>query len=67
MMKNELRSTMAKYGDNNQDLAQALGITSTAFSLKINSKRAFTLKEIQVMKDRYDLSGDDITRIFFAS
>ena len=67
MKKNELRSTMAKYGDNNQTLAQALGITPAAFSVKINGKRAFSVKDISVMIDRYDLTGDDVTRIFFTS
>ncbi len=41
MQKNELRSIMVKYGDNNQTLAQALGITSPALSVKMNGKGAF--------------------------
>ena len=67
MQKNELRSIMAKYGDNNQTLAEALGITSPALSLKINGKSAFSVKHIKVMIDRYNLDGDDVQRIFFAS
>lgn len=65
MQKNELRSFMAKYGDNNQTLAEALGITSPALSVKLNGKSAFSTKHIKIIIDRYDLSGEDVTRIFF--
>lgn len=65
MQKNELRSIMVKYGDNNQSLAQALGITSPALSVKMNGKGAFSVKHIKIMIDRYNLDGDDVQRIFF--
>lgn len=67
MKKNELRSVMVKYGDNNQILAEALGITSPALSNKMNGKSAFSINQIKVMIDRYNLDGDDVQRIFFAS
>lgn len=66
MDKKELRSHMAKYGDTNKTLAEALGKSQQAVSGKLNSKRSFNLNEIQVIKLRYNLSMDDVQRIFFA-
>lgn len=65
MMKKELRAVMAKYGDTYQTLAEALGITLPALSHKVNGQRPFKQKEISIMIDRYELSGDDAIRIFF--
>ena len=66
MNKNELRSIMAKFGDNNQTLAEALRISPQAISCKINNKRKFTYDEINGIIERYSLNGDDVLRIFFA-
>lgn len=67
MNSNELRSVMAKHGDNGQKLAEALGRSPQAVSCKLNSKRKFTLEEIQVMIKRYDLAPEDVQLIFFTS
>ena len=65
MMKNELRSIMIKNGDTGNELAKALNISAPALSSMLNGKRAFRLKDVAVISDRYALSGDDIKRIFF--
>lgn len=65
MRRNELRAYMAKYGDTNETLAQALGRSYVAFSQKINGKKPFTQTEIKIILERYHLEADDVQRIFF--
>lgn len=65
MKNNELRAEMARHGDNNLSLAKALGITEVSVSRKINNQSIFTQTEIQIIADRYNLSAEDIGRIFF--
>lgn len=66
MNKKELRARMARYGDTYTSLAIALGISYAGFYNKINGKTTFTQREIQVIKERYNLSAEDIDNIFFA-
>ena len=58
---------MALHGDTGNDLAKALGLSPQRFSAKINEKNGaeFTQHEIQKIKDRYNLSAEDIEAIFF--
>lgn len=66
MNKNELRAEIIRYGDTYSSLANALGISLTALSYKMNAKvNGFTQKEIQMIVDRYNLSAEAIKRIFF--
>ena len=65
MVRNLLRSFMAKYGDTNDTLAQALNISYGAFSQKINGHRPFTQTEIKATIERYNLDADDVQKIFF--
>ena len=65
MMKNELRSVMIKNGDTGNTLAEALGISAPALSNMLNGKRPFRFQDVAIISERYDLSGDDIDRIFF--
>lgn len=64
MQKNELRSIMIKHGDNSRTLAQALELSGPCFSAKLNGKRPFKTKELLFMAKRYELSADDLLRIF---
>lgn len=66
MNKNELKSVMAKYGDRQEDLASALGMSPSALSARINGNTPFTQPEIEAIAIRYKLSAEDIQRIFFA-
>lgn len=63
-----LRSKMILYGDTNATLASALGISSSRFSAKINETNGaeFVQSEIEKIKTRYDLTGQDVVDIFFA-
>lgn len=65
--KQELKVAMIRYGDKQEDLAAALGITSATLSLKINSEAEFKRNEIEMIIKRYSLSTEDMRRIFFAS
>lgn len=64
---NLLVSKMALYGDNNKSLANALGISPQRLSAKKNGTNGaeFTQGEIQIIKERYNLTNDEVTEIFF--
>lgn len=66
MNKSEFRAEMVRHGDSNLSLAKALNISAVSLSKKINSKVGFKQGEIAFIIDRYQLSPDDIDRIFFA-
>lgn len=57
---------MVLHGDTNKALAEALGITSQSLSDKINERGTeFKQGEIAKIRDRYDLSADQVEQIFF--
>lgn len=64
--KNLLKSKMALYGDNNETLAEALGISPQRLSAKINgtNNAEFTQSEIQIIKERYNLTDNEVVEIF---
>jgi hypothetical protein len=59
---------MILHGDTGNTLAKALGISPQRFSAKINERNGaeFTQGEIMAIKERYNLSADDIDDIFFS-
>lgn len=65
---NLLKSKMALYGDKQKDLAQKLEISETSLSKKMNEtgKAEFTKKEMQKIKEIYDLTVEELNVIFFA-
>lgn len=65
MNSNELRAHMARHGDRIDDLAKALDRSKTSICEKINGKRNFTQSEIAIIKQRYNLTSDEIDLIFF--
>lgn len=52
MKQNKLIIARYKLGFNQQDMANLLGITKSAYSLKENGKRGFTQKELSVIFTR---------------
>lgn len=67
MNKNLFRSVLAFNNDTYITLAVALGITAQSVSNKVNERGTeFTLGEIKIIRDRYNLSADAIESIFFA-
>lgn len=68
MNKKLLKSKMDLFGDTGDSLASYLGINRSTFSAKLNETagREFTQGEISMIKERYQLTPDDINAIFFA-
>ena len=58
---------MKKHGDRNEDLAKYIGISPQRFSAKLNgtSGADFTRSEIQKIKEKYNLTSDEVNAIFF--
>ena len=68
MNKDKLRSVMVLNGDTNKSLADALCITEQSLSNKINERRTeFKQGEITVIKNRYNLSPEQVEAIFFSA
>lgn len=67
MNKELLRSVMVLHGDTNKTLAAFLGISEQSVSNKINENGTeFKKGEIAKIKERYNLTCDQVDRIFFA-
>lgn len=67
MNAKELRSIMVKHGDTYRDLAELLDISETSVGNKINEKGTeFKQGEIAKIKERYKLTAEQVTTIFFA-
>ncbi len=62
-----LRSKMVLFEDNNNTLGEFLNIAYQTVSTKINNTNGaeFTQGEIMKMKKRYELTPDEIDKIFF--
>lgn len=69
MNKNKFVGIMKMNGDNQADLAEAMGISLQRFNDKLNERNGaeFNQGEIQVFKDRYQATPDEIDSIFFTS
>lgn len=63
--KNELRSVMARHGETATDLANALGTSYSNLSKKMNAISDWTVTQVYQLKRHYNLSAEDIDRIFF--
>lgn len=68
MNKNMLVSKMKLFGDTQEDLAKYIGISLQRFNAKLNETGGaeFTQGEIQKIKEKYNLTCEDLDDIFFA-
>lgn len=66
--KNKLESVMKLNGDTGKTLSAYLGIARSTFSAKLNETNGseFTQGEISAIKEKYNLTADDVVGIFFA-
>ena len=57
------------FGDRQEDLANAIGLSRTRLSAKIHSRNnaSFTQPEIAAIKRRYGLTSEQVDDIFFNS
>lgn len=68
MNKNRLLSVMKLHGDTMGDVAAYLGIARSTLSSKVNEHGSeFTKSEIASLKQKYNLSAEDVDVIFFNS
>lgn len=69
MNPKKLKAYMLLNGDDRMSLAQYLNLSPTSLSYKINEShgRCFDKKEIEAISERYNLTADEITSIFFES
>ena len=69
MNKQELLAVMVRNSDNGGRLSNYLGINRSTFSAKLNQRKGaeFTQGEIARIKERYNLSAEDVFTIFFSS
>lgn len=67
MNKNKLVSKMKLYGDTQESLAEAIGISVQRLNAKINQTGGaeFTMSEIRAIKIRYNLTSEEVDEIFF--
>ena len=67
MNTNKLRAVMALNGDTGGELSLAVGLSQQRFSAKLNDKHGaeFTQSEMQIIKDKYNLTAEEIDDIFF--
>jgi DNA-binding helix-turn-helix protein len=66
-MKEKIRAMLAERGHTQADLADLLGITYQALSIKMNSHTDFKRMEIYLIMKCYELTADELVDIFFAS
>ncbi len=66
-MKWKLREQMDIYGDTLESLANYLNITYQTLSKKMNGHVDFTRTEILKIKQRYNLSAEQVDNIFFSN
>lgn len=67
--KNEFVAAMKRVGLNQEQVAEYLGISTTALNNKINNKSEFKASEIQKLIVLFKIDPDDsdsINKIFFA-
>lgn len=60
-----LKSKQSLFGDTDAALATALKISPQSFSAKVNGKSDFTVGEIKGIRNRYSLTDEEVTAIFF--
>lgn len=65
MNKTALRAKMIINNDTGITLSKALSISDTTLSAKMNGKAEFTRGEILKIKIRYNLSAEEVDKIFF--
>ena len=67
MNKDKLLAAIKEFGERQEDLADAIGLSRTRLSAKIHGRNnaSFTQPEIAAIKKRYSLSDVEVNEIFF--
>ena len=64
--KNLLYYFVKRAGFKNKDIAKAIGITQSGYTLKISNKSDFRQSEIKTISDLLSLTIEERDRVFFA-
>ena len=67
MDRARFKSVMVLHGDTQRTLAEALEIAELTLSKKLNEKNEFTQSEIKAIKNRYNLTPDEVDAIFLTN
>ena len=65
MNTNYLKYAMAQHGDTQKEICELLSISQNAFINKMRGKNYFTMREVRLIVERYDLNYEEIKKIFF--
>lgn len=65
MNPNELKAVMKRNEDTQEKLADALCLAVSGVNNRINGRVEFRRSEINIIRQRYNLSAEDTVRIFF--
>ncbi len=62
----EMKVAMKRNEDTQEKLAEVLGLQVSGINARINGHIQFRADEIGKIRRRYNLSGEDIVKIFFS-
>ena len=65
MNTNYLKYLMSQNGDSQKDISKLLSISQNALINKMQGKNYFTMREVRLIVERYDLDFREIKKIFF--
>lgn len=65
MNTNLLKAKIVEHGDTQAQLASAIGISASNLNDKINGKVSFRQNEIASIRNRYNLTSQEVDLIFF--
>lgn len=66
--KRKLQAQMKLHGDTFDTLSKAMGISRSTLNVRMNEYRnaEFTRKDMDIIRDRYNLTDKELLDIFFA-
>ena len=56
---------MSQHGDTQKEICELLSISQNALINKLKGKNYFTMREVRLIVERYDLDFREIKKIFF--
>ena len=65
MNTNYLKYIMLQHDDTQKEICELLSISQNAFINKMRGKNYFTMREVRLIVERYDLDYEEIKEIFF--
>lgn len=63
----EMKVAMKRNEDTQEKLAEALGLQISGVNARINGHIDFRTSEIEKIRERYNLSNDELVKIFFTT